>query len=246
MRRLFPEPGEVDDVAALVASEARPAPADRPWLLVNMVASLDGGITVEGRSGGLAGEADKQLFGALRQVADVVMAGAGTMRAEDYGPPKASDAVRARRRERGQREVPRLAVVTRRLDLDPRARMFTDPDNRPLVITHDAAPADRREALGGVAEVVSFGSDDVDLVAAMAFLRDQGASVVTCEGGPTLNGTLIAQDLIDEWALTVAPLLLAGDAGRSSRGMVADPRHFQLARLLEGDGELLGRWVRRR
>jgi len=193
-----------------------------------------------------SGKADKELFGALRQIADVVLAGAGTMRAEDYGPPKATDEVRALRQARGQREVPRLAVVTRRLDLDPEAKLFTDPSNRPYVITHEAAPVDRRAALSEVAEVLTFGDDDVDLVAAMAFLRAEGAAVITCEGGPTLNGTLIAHDLIDEWALTISPLLIAGDAGRSSRGMVADPRKFELARLLEGDGELLGRWIRRR
>jgi riboflavin-specific deaminase-like protein len=246
MRRLWPDPGDVDDIAALVASEARPAPTDRPWLLVNMVASLDGGVTLEGRSGGLAGPADKELFGALRQVADVVMAGAGTMRAEDYGPPKATDEVREVRRERGQREVPRLAIVTRRLDLDPAARMFTDPHNRPYVITHASAPSDRVAALADVAEVLVFGDDEVDLVAALAHLRSDGAEVVTCEGGPTLNGTLISHDVIDEWDLTLSPRLIAGDAGRSSRGMVADPRHFDLDRLLEGDGELLGRWVRAR
>jgi riboflavin-specific deaminase-like protein len=246
MRRLFPDPGDVDDVAALVAAEARDPAPDRPWLLVNMIASLDGGVTVEGRSGGLAGKADKELFGALRQISDVVLAGAGTMRAEDYGPAKASDEVRELRRGRGQREVPRIAVVTRRLDLDPTARLFSDPANRPWVITRHAAPADRRAALDEVADIITFGDDDVDLVAAMAFLRAEGAAVVTCEGGPTLNGTLIAHDLIDEWALTVSPMLIAGDAGRSSRGMVADPRQFELARLLEGDGELLGRWVRRR
>ena len=184
MRRLWPEPREVDDVAALVAAEARPQHDERPWLLVNMVASLDGGVTVDGRSGGLAGKADKELFGALRQIADVVLVGAGTARAEDYGPPKASDEVRAVRRARGQREVPRLAVVSRRLELDPAAKLFTDPSNRPHVITHAAAPEDRREALTEVAEIVTFGDDDVDLVAAMAFLRAEGASVVTCEGGP--------------------------------------------------------------
>lgn len=246
MRRLWPETGDVADVAALVASEERPPAGDRPWLLVNMVASLDGGVTVEGRSGGLAGAADKELFGALRQVADVVLAGAGTARAEDYGPPKATDEVRALRRARGQREVPRLAVVSRRLDLDPAARLFSDPGNRPYVITHTAAPADRRAQLEDVADILAIGEDEVDLVAALAHLRAEGAEVVTCEGGPTLNGTLIALDLIDEWALTLSPVLIAGDARRSSRGMVADPRRFELARLLEGDGELLGRWVRRR
>ena len=90
-----------------------------------------------------------------------------------------------------------------------------------------------------------FGADEVDLVAALGRLRTDGVGVVTCEGGPTLNGDLIAHDLIDEWALTVSPLLVSGDAGRGSRGPLADPRRFELARLLEADGELLGRWVRR-
>ncbi len=245
MRRLWPDPGEVDDVAALVAAEARPPHADRPWLLVNMVASLDGAITIEERSGGLGGAADREVFFALRHVADVVMVGAGTARAEGYGPTRANDAVRALRRARGQAELPRLAVVTRSLDLDPAARLFTDPGNRPYVITHRAAPPDRVAALTDVAEVLQLGDDEVDLAAALARLRDDGASVVTCEGGPTLNGDLIAHDLVDEWAMTVAPVLVAGDAGRSSRGPLADPRSFELARLLEADGELLGRWVRR-
>ena len=184
MRRLWPEPGDVDDVAALVAAEERPPAGDRPWLLVNMVASLDGGVTVEGRSGGLAGAADKALFGALRQVADVVLAGAGTVRAEGYGPPKATDEVRALRRARGQGEVPRLAVVSRRLDLDPAARLFSDPDNRPYVITHTAAPPIAWPSWPRSPRSLAFGDDEVDLVAALAHLRAEGAAVVTCEGGP--------------------------------------------------------------
>ena len=244
MRRLWPEPGDVDDVAAAVAAEARPAPDGRPWLLVNMVASLDGAITIDERSGGLGGPADRALFFALRHIADVVLVGAGTARAEDYGPARAPEAVRSLRRARGQADLPRLALVTRSLDLDPGARVFGDPDHRPYVITHAAAPKDRLAALAEVAEVLTIGDDQVDLGAAMARLRADGAEVVTCEGGPTLNGDLIAHDLIDEWALTLAPLLVAGDAGRSSRGSVPDPRRFELARLFEGDGELLGRWVR--
>jgi hypothetical protein len=84
MRRLWPDPGEVDDIAALVAAEPRPAPADRPWVLVNMIASLDGAITIAERSGGLGGPADKAMFAALRGIADVVLVGAGTARAERY------------------------------------------------------------------------------------------------------------------------------------------------------------------
>ena len=149
MRRLWPDPGEVDDVGALVAAEARPAPPDRPWLLVNMVASLDGAITIDERSGGLGGPADKAMFFALRHVADVVLVGAGTARAEGYGPPSASDEVRAARRARGPGARCRAwRVVTRSLDLDPDARaVHATRTTAPIVITHEAAPADRRAAL---------------------------------------------------------------------------------------------------
>ncbi len=223
MRRLWPDPGEVDDIDALVATEERPTPPDRPWLLVNMVASLDGAITIAERSGGLGGPADRAMFFALRHVADVILVGAGTVRAEDYGPPRASEAIQAVRRERQQAGRPRLAIVTRSLDLDPGARVFSDPSHRPYVVTHEAAPQERVVALADVAEVLTLGTDEVDLVAALAHLRADGAAVVTCEGGPSLNGDLIAHDLIDEWALTVSPLLVSGDEGRGSRGPLLRP-----------------------
>ena len=101
MQRLWPDPGEVDDLAGLVASEARPTHADRPWLLVNMISSLDGAIAIDGRSGGLGTPADKAVFRALRGIADVILVGAGTARAEGYGPPKPTDATRAARVARG-------------------------------------------------------------------------------------------------------------------------------------------------
>ena len=124
------------------------APADRPWVLVNMVASLDGAITIADRSGGLGGPADKAMFSALRGVADVVMAGAGTVRAEGYGPARPSDAVRAVRRARGQAEVPRIAVVTRSLDLDLATPLFTEAVEPTIVITCASADRDRQAARG--------------------------------------------------------------------------------------------------
>jgi riboflavin biosynthesis pyrimidine reductase len=247
VRRLWPDPAEIDDVDALVASDERPAPAERPWLLVNMITSLDGSVAVEGRSGGLGRPADKAVFSALRAVADVVMAGAGTVRAERYGPAKPTEAQRAGRRARGQDEVPRIAVVTRSADLDPAARLFAEDGPLPIVVTCDAAPAERRRALEEVAEVLVAGHDDVDLTVALAELRGLGASVVTCEGGPHLNGDLVAADLVDEWALSVPPLLVGGHEGRAAIGpSPAAPRGLALDRLLEGDGLLLGRWLRRR
>jgi riboflavin biosynthesis pyrimidine reductase len=247
MRRLWPEAGEVDDVAALVAAEARPAPPDRPWVLVNMVASLDGAITVDGRSGGLGRPADKAMFSALRAVADLVLVGAGTARAEGYGPARPSEATQAARLRRGQAAVPRIAVVTGSLDLDLASPLFSDATARTIVVTHQQADPARRAAAAQVADVVVAGSGAVDLAAALRSLRDLGASVVACEGGPRLNGDLVAADLVDEWDLTVSPLLVGGDSGRAAAGAGhPDGRELVLDRVLEGDGLLLTRWVRAR
>lgn len=247
MRRLWPDPAPIDDVAAFVAEEPRPAPPGRPWVLVNMIASLDGAITVDGRSGGLGGPADKAMFSALRAVGDVVLAGAGTVRGEGYGPPRPSAATRAARRARGQAEAPRLAIATRRLDLDLMAPLFTDAEEPPYVLTCSAAPADLLAATAEVAEVVVAGEVTVDLAAALRELHERGVRSITCEGGPHLNADLMLADLVDEWALTVSPLLVGGDAPRSTTGLeLAEPLAMHLDRILEGDGMLLTRWLRSR
>lgn len=247
MRRLWPDPAEIDDVAALVAAGSRPTPAGRPWLLVNMITSLDGAVTVDGLSGGLARPADKAMFSALRAVGDVVLAGAGTMRAEGYGPPRPTAATRQMRRNRGQSETPRLAIVTRSLDLDLTRPLFVEAELPPLILTCESAPTDRRAAAAEVAEVIVAGDVTVDLPVAMSALHDLGVRVVTCEGGPHLNGDLLLSDLIDEWALTLAPLLVGGDARRASTGPLPPaPREMHLDWLLEGDGLLLTRWLRDR
>ncbi len=245
VRRLWPDPAAVDDVDALVAAEERPPPVGRPWLLVNMISSLDGAITVEGRSGGLGGPADRAVFHALRAAGDVVLAGAGTVRAERYGPARPSEAQRAARRARGQAEAPAIAVVTRSLDLDLTSKLFTAADPPTIVITCAAAPAERRHLVAEQADLIVAGQDDVDLAAALAELAARGVDVVTCEGGPRLNGDLLAADLVDEWNLTLAPVLVGDTSDRASTGpRPAAPRQLRLDRLLEGDGLVIGRWVR--
>ncbi len=247
MRRLWPDPADVDDVHATVAAAPRPTPADRPWLLVNMITSLDGAVTVDDRSAGLARPADRTMFSALRAVGDVVLAGAGTVRTEGYGPPRPSDATRAARTARGQAAAPRLAIVTRSLALDLTAPLFTEAEAPPYVLTCDDAPAARLEAARGVAEVVVAGETSVDLALALAALHARGERTITCEGGPHLNADLLAADLVDEWALTLSPLLVGGDSLRAVDGPAGvPPRELVLDWVLEGDGLLLTRWLRAR
>jgi riboflavin biosynthesis pyrimidine reductase len=218
MRRLLP--GPATELSPAEAYADVPTAAGRPGVRVNMVASLDGAITVEGRSGGLGGDADRRVFMALRALADVILVGAGTVRNEGYGPPRLPEEVQAARRERGQARLPRIAVVTRSLTLDWGSRFFTEaPDDaRPLVVTCAAAPEAERRRGAEVAEMLIAGGDDVDVGDALARLGGEGVASVLCEGGPYLNRALAADGLLDELCLTVSPLLVGGAGPRMLAG----------------------------
>ena len=245
IRALFPIPSPVDDPMAAVAAEPRPAPDDRPWVLANMVGTIDGGTAVGGVSGPLGGPSDRKVFAALRAVADVILAGAATVSAERDRVPAPPAVVRERRLEEGRAERPLIAVVTGSLSLRPDLPLFDDADYRPLILTTASAPVDARQALAEVAEIVEVGTERVDLGRAHAVLAERGHRTVLSEGGPSLNGQLVAADLVDEWNLTVSPMLAAGDSARPAHGPeVPDPRRLALDRLWMGDDLLFGRWIR--
>jgi riboflavin biosynthesis pyrimidine reductase len=220
MRRLLPLLADDVDLVDAYAEPARQRVGDRPWVLVNMIASLDGAVALGERSGGLGGEADRRVFFHLRALADVIVVGAGTARAEGYGPPSKA----------GQR----IGVVTRRANLDWSAPLFASGAG--FVITSEDAPAVPVDA-------VRAGHGAVDLAGALAQLD---APVALCEGGPTLNGDLLAADLVDEWCLTVAPLLAGGRAGRAAVSGHEHPSPFPIAHLFEEDGFLFLRALRSR
>lgn len=225
VRQLFPIPREVIDPREVYAADERAGPR---WVVVNMISTLDGATAVDGKSGGLGGPADKRVFAAIRSLADVILVGAGTVRAENYGPPRSGA---------------RLAIVTASLELGRDAPVFGG-DERPLVLTTSDADPERRDELAEVAEVVAVNAGNrVDLRAAVATLD----GVVVCEGGPSINGQLVADDLVDEMCLSVAPLLVAGGSPRAAHGpAVTEPRRMRLAHVLEDDGLLFLRYVRSR
>ena len=138
---LHPETGGPVDPVEAVAAEARPPLPDRPWVLTNMVASADGATAVAGLSGQLGGPADQAVFAALRGVADAIVVGAATVRAERYRVPGlGGDQQQAGRAARGQAPRPRIVVVTASLGLDPELPLFTEPDHRPVIATTDPGP----------------------------------------------------------------------------------------------------------
>jgi 5-amino-6-(5-phosphoribosylamino)uracil reductase len=238
-------PRTIDDAAveAAYADLAEQRADGRPYVAVNMVATADGAISFGGRTKDLSSEADRYVFHYLRSLVDVILVGAQTVRAEHYGPPKISEARQAERVGRGQAPVPRIAIVSGSLDLDWSAPIFTASPTRPIVLTAANAPETDLAKARDVAEVIVTGEARVDLAAAVASLD---ADVVLCEGGPTLNGLLAADDLIDELCVTVTPALVGGDAGAGLLGNVRLPdlQHLALLQALEDDGNLFLRYRR--
>ena len=207
-------------------------------LRAGFVLSLDGGIAHDGGSRPLQTPADQAAFSALRAVCDAVVVGAGTVRAEGYGPVRPRPAGAAWRRARAMPERPPIVVVSRSLDLDPTDRCFTGPA---VVVTCRASDPSRRAALAQVADVVVAGDDDVDLPRAVAQLRERGLSRLLCEGGPSLLTALLAADLVDELCLTLTPLLLGTAPTLLTRALPV-PVPLELAHLVDGgDGVLLAR-----
>lgn len=215
------------------------APPGAEHLRLNFIASLDGAVEVGGRSGPLGGPADRSAFLAMRAVADAVLVGAGTARAEDYGPVRMAADARARREARGQSSRPVLAVVSGRGALDREARLFGG--DRVVVFTTEAALSGRLE-LPDAAEVVACGRTTVDLAAAVGDLRRRGMGRILCEGGPALARGLLTAGLVDELCLTLAPVV----AGAGRRLLGEEPMTpagpFALSGLLESDSLLLARY----
>ncbi|WP_211190257.1 pyrimidine reductase family protein [Actinomycetospora sp. TBRC 11914] len=217
------------------------------WVAVNFVSSLDGGIEVDGRSAGLSTPADRRVFALGHDLADVVLLGSGTALAEDY-PGLRPDARSAERRRRhGLSEAPPLAVVTSGT-LPADATSLVDVLVPSIVVTSTAASAEAQEAWRAAgARVLLAGDAAVDLPTALARLAEDGFRRIDCEGGPGLVGTLLHDDLVDEVRLSIAPLAVAGKAGRvaSSVEPLEAPRGFEVASLLvDEDGTLLVRYVR--
>ncbi|HEY7051161.1 MAG TPA: pyrimidine reductase family protein [Mycobacterium sp.] len=227
---------------------AYPPDLTRCWVRANMIVSVDGGATVDGRAGGLAGPGDRMLFNVLREIADVVLVGAGTVRTENYSGAQLGIAARQSRQARGQAEIPPIAVVTASGALDPDSRLFMRSETQPLIFTTNASFGATRDRLVGAAEVVDASTTDpivVDPTAVLAQLARRGLHRVLCEGGPTLLGDIVALDLLDELALTMAPLLVAGGAPRMVTSRVARASDLRPAHILTDEqGYLYMRYTR--
>lgn len=234
------ESGEpVEDLVGLYMSDERKAEG-RPWVLVNFITSADGGTAIEGKSSGLGDPDDKAVFQALRAVPDVILVGSGTVEAEDYQPVTLDEQRRERRLAAGLTEVPVLAIVSGRLSFNTEARVFSDPEHKPMVITGPRADPVKLAMLGDAADVVIL--EEVTPAAILA--RLSAAKIILCEGGPTLVGQFVAGHLVDELDLTIAPVMIGGRSARIAHGETAHPPvEMRLDRQLIGDRSLFMRYL---
>ncbi|MGY1642583.1 dihydrofolate reductase family protein [Geodermatophilus sp. SYSU D00703] len=238
MRRLLPGPAQDLDDDAL--AEAYRLPPGRS-LRVDFVASLDGAITVGGRSAGLGSPGDKRVFRALRALADVVLVGHGTASTEGYRPVVADPAVTALRTALGRPASAPIAVVSRRASLAPGDRLAVPTT---LLVTCAAADLARRAALADAGvTVLVCGEDDVDLPLAVDELAGRGLEQVLCEGGPALLSSALAAGVVDELDLTVAPALVGAGEPHLLPVPLADAVRLELRQVLEEDGVLFTRYA---
>jgi len=216
----------------------------RQSVRVNFVASIDGATTDHGVSGGLSGQADKRVFDLLRRLSDVILVGAGTVRAEGYGAMRLDAASVRLRRANGLADHPVFAIVSGTLGLDPESPVFTQAPVKAIVVTIGASSHEKQEALSRVTEVLVCGEQKLDVGVMLDAFAQRGLRQVLCEGGPTLFGALVETDRVDELCLTISPLLEAGHAHRIVVGAPEKARRMTLHHVLVSDGTLMLRYLR--
>lgn len=247
LERLHPESGALTPEQAVSGlGLADLAPAERPYLALNMVATLDGKATVDGGTRAMSSEVDRELFHGLRTQVDAVLVGAGTVRAERYARIVKNDELRERRRREGLAPDPLTCVVSARLELPGDLPLLQDPDSRVLVAT--TARSELRDARAMV-HYLRFEGAAVDLARLLGRLHSElGVRSVLCEGGPTLNAGLVRAGLVDELFLTLSSQLVGG----SGLPTIVDgeglprPIGLELGWLARAGDELFGRYRVRR
>ena len=240
LNRLFPRPGETtaEDLAAQLDLNSR-APAERPYVVVNMVSTLDGRAALDGQTRGLSSGEDRKLFHLLRAAGDALLVGAGTARLERYGEAVKNDELRAARERHGLDPVQPTVIVSGRLLL-PSDLPLLQAKATPVIV---ATAADHE--LEGVEANVTYERTGDDLRLLLARLRSEhGIRSLVCEGGPTLLSHLLAANLVDELFLSLAPKLAGGGDEPTITNGPALPEAVDadLVWLCEHDGELFTRW----
>jgi riboflavin-specific deaminase-like protein len=177
------------------------APERRPYVILNMVESIDGRTTLDGSVGTLTGPADQDVVYGLREHADALLVGAGTVRNERYGSIV-----------RGDARQPLVVIVSARLSLPADLPLLGEPETRILIATATSGELGFEHAASvDYLYLPDAHSRGVDLLALCETLRGEyGIAKVVCEGGPALNEGLIGARLVDELYVSVSPKIVGG------------------------------------
>jgi 5-amino-6-(5-phosphoribosylamino)uracil reductase len=243
-RQLLPHEASVELADLLSKAFAdRQAPDERPYTVVNFVASVDGRATIGGTSGPLGDDGDRAMFHGLREQVDAVLAGTGTVRVERYGRILGKPARRERRVARGLAPEPLACLITRSGELPSDLPLLDEPESRVVIFSGvESDFADRAAEI----TVVYLDPSELTLTTALRELRrEYDVKLLLCEGGPTLFGALLQEGLVDELFLTLAPKLTGGGRGPtiSSGPELANPPRLRLVWLLERDESLYLRYT---
>ncbi len=237
---VFPAPARALDDTDLLT--AYPWPEQGRWVRAMMVTTLDGAAAgPDGLSGSISSDVDSAVFDSVRRLADAVLVGAGTLRAEQYGPMQANADDVAQREQAGQAPAPQLVIVSGSLNLPWELPVFSESTLTPIVLTTtDADPT----ALATAREHVTvLELDDLEAATVLDTLTARGLRRIVCEGGPSLLEAVVAADLLDEADITVSPLF-AGTSHTPRTHGLDEVVPFTLAHLLTAESFLMARYLR--
>jgi riboflavin biosynthesis pyrimidine reductase len=243
-RQLLPQPGRIELDEALESLRGPPQlNDDRPYVVVNFIASADGRSTFEGRSGGLGDEGDRALFHGLREQSDAILVGTRTLGVERYGRVLGRTERRERRLAQGRSAEPLACLVTRSGMVPTDIPLFAAPEARIVIFSSVELKLD-----GVQAQVDSIRLDPgaLTLTTVLRRLRsDYEIQLLLCEGGPMMFGSLLEENLVDELFLTLSPTLSGGGASPSITSGTEFPelRPLRLAWILERENFLYLRYL---
>ncbi len=241
MQRLLPDPGPIELSEQLAGYHpGAMAGGGRPFVYTNFAVTVDGHATIDQRSGTIGSDADTAILMGLRESADAVLVGAGTVRAENYGRLLPGKAARERRQSAGRSADPLAVIVGNSLNLPWDAGLFTSGAGEVVIFT---ASGDEPPETKTPVSVVRH-PDGVDLDAALRLLHDEhGVRTLLSEGGPSLHGSLLEEGLVDELFITLGPKLAGGVGPRMAENLAGGPIELELRWLLQEGSELFARYA---
>ena len=207
------------------------APPSTPWLRLNFIASVSGNAGgASGSSEELSSRVDRRILGAMRQLSDAVLIGAGSFRSEGYVRSKFT----------------RLAVVTASGDLSGHAVVAADD---PLIVLCPPSAHARIAETAGDIEIelvdVPLTGESIAATNIVTALHTHGIESIVCEGGPYLAEKLLSANLVDELCLTTSPVLNGASLPMFAAAHFAE-KPLTLAQLLVDESSAVyARWLLR-